>query len=58
MIPILLVSEEKGKIAKILYYSSTSAGFLSTIVFWSLELITIFKVSANFTNDTSSGDEA
>lgn len=56
--PIRLVSELNGKLAKTSYLSSLPAVFLITIRFWSLSTSFMLSESANLTSATSSGEEA
>jgi len=58
MIPILFVSELKGKLASTSYTSYTPAAFKMVIWFWSRSCSFMFIESANFTRATSSGEEA
>lgn len=56
--PILFVSLEKGKLAKILYSSDIFAALVIFILSCVLSSKIIPILSANFTNATSSGLEA
>lgn len=58
MIPILLVSELKGKLARISYSSESPLILVMRTYYSSLSIRFIPRESANLTRATSSGDEA
>jgi hypothetical protein len=58
MIPIRLLSLVNGKFYKILYFSMCLAAFSICMNSAPLSKSFMFRLSANFTNATSSGEDA